>query len=521
MAVFLVRAMGYSDNGGGNLFVDDDGFFYENSADRLKTAKVTLGCNPPVNDKYCGESFVTRGQMAAFLVRAMGYTDNGGGNLFIDDDGHLFENAIDKLGTAGVTKGCNPPVNDKFCPNDFVTRGQMAAFLTRALGLTSMKPPPPGNNHLVITEDTWFDSPIVLGPGSTIQFSNGAQLICAAGCHADWDGITATGEGGVKFLKGSNPSTIRNSLFDVQPSGEAGHHPLHWHLMGDDSRGTLVQNVTIRNSTNSGFAPHGSHGISLIDVRVENVAGAGLWWPSPGTNETCSPNFQKFCTLDNTNDLTVNRMVVDGVRNAPGSTSGFKLAAFLLGAGSGNSITNSVARNVAASHLKDCAGFQWPSGANQNVGGNVWVFKNNRSEASGCHGIFVWQNDDNIHIIDGFVGVPSGSGLRGVGGGIDHGAYGNKYDYRNVDVPYIEIHAHNWKVSDSTVGKVYVERHVGAGTVTFTNVLLDVIHMNDAAGNAGVDLIINGGNATCGVVLWENPHPDSRVIIDGVACARP
>ena len=72
--------------------------------------------------------------MAAFLVRALGYTDNGGGNLFIDDDGSTFENDIDRLATAGVTKGCNPPVNDKFCPNDFVTRGQMAAFLHRALG---------------------------------------------------------------------------------------------------------------------------------------------------------------------------------------------------------------------------------------------------------------------------------------------------------------------------------------------------------------------------------------------------
>ncbi|MFB3107248.1 MAG: S-layer homology domain-containing protein, partial [Pseudomonadales bacterium] len=145
MAVFLVRAMGYSDNGGGNLFIDDDGLFYENSADRLKTAKVTLGCNPPTNDKYCGSRNVTRGEMAALLVRAKGYTDNGGGNLFTDDDGHLFENATDKLGTAKVTLGCNPPVNDHFCPNDHVTRGQMAAFLSRALKLSPITPPPPGS----------------------------------------------------------------------------------------------------------------------------------------------------------------------------------------------------------------------------------------------------------------------------------------------------------------------------------------------------------------------------------------
>jgi len=71
--------------------------------------------------------------MAAFLVRALGYSDDGGGNLFSDDDGHVFEVAIDKLGTAGVTKGCNPPSNTNFCPDDLVTRGQMAAFLKRAL----------------------------------------------------------------------------------------------------------------------------------------------------------------------------------------------------------------------------------------------------------------------------------------------------------------------------------------------------------------------------------------------------
>ena len=40
---------------------------------------------------------------------------------------------IDKLATAGVTKGCNPPDNDRFCPTQNVTRGQMAALLHRAL----------------------------------------------------------------------------------------------------------------------------------------------------------------------------------------------------------------------------------------------------------------------------------------------------------------------------------------------------------------------------------------------------
>jgi len=134
MAAFLVRALNLTDDGGGDLFTDDDESIFEADIDRMATAGITKGCNPPDNDRFCPDSKVTRGQMAAFLVRALGYTDDGGGDLFTDDDGSVFEGDIDRLGTAGVTKGCNPPDNDRYCPDSAVTRGQMAAFLHRALG---------------------------------------------------------------------------------------------------------------------------------------------------------------------------------------------------------------------------------------------------------------------------------------------------------------------------------------------------------------------------------------------------
>jgi len=98
----------------------------------LAEAGITKGCNPPTNDEFCPDDSVTRGQMAAFLVRFLGLTDDGGGNSFIDDDASMFEADIAKLAAAGITKGCNPPTNDRFCPEDSVTRGQMAAFLNRA-----------------------------------------------------------------------------------------------------------------------------------------------------------------------------------------------------------------------------------------------------------------------------------------------------------------------------------------------------------------------------------------------------
>lgn len=71
--------------------------------------------------------------MSAFLGRAWDLVDGTGADLFDDDDNSIFEDDIDRLGTAGITFGCNPPANAMFCPDDLVSRGQMASFIARAL----------------------------------------------------------------------------------------------------------------------------------------------------------------------------------------------------------------------------------------------------------------------------------------------------------------------------------------------------------------------------------------------------
>ncbi len=51
---------------------------------------------------------------------------------FVDvPDSNVFHDDITWLAQAGVTLGCNPPDNDAFCPNEPVTREQMAAFMRR------------------------------------------------------------------------------------------------------------------------------------------------------------------------------------------------------------------------------------------------------------------------------------------------------------------------------------------------------------------------------------------------------
>jgi hypothetical protein len=117
-------------------FMDDDTSIFEDNIESIAETEVTKGCNPPFNDRFCPDSNVTRGQMAAFLVRALGLTENTHSGFNDVPPGSTFAEDIGRLATAGITRGCNPPANDEFCPKDDVSREQMAAFLTRALSLT-------------------------------------------------------------------------------------------------------------------------------------------------------------------------------------------------------------------------------------------------------------------------------------------------------------------------------------------------------------------------------------------------
>ena len=153
MAAFLVRALGLED--GEAHFDDTDGSVFEADIAALAAAGITRGCNPPDNTRFCPDDRVTRGQMAAFLVRALGLTQTG--SSFTDTAGSVFETDISRLAAAGVTRGCNPPDNTRFCPDDHVTRGQMAAFLRRAL---PDLPPVvrPGANLVGATDSTYQPS---------------------------------------------------------------------------------------------------------------------------------------------------------------------------------------------------------------------------------------------------------------------------------------------------------------------------------------------------------------------------
>ena len=129
MAAFLVRAFDLPSISGTVPYIDSFSHTFESEILVLNASGITKGCTPT---HFCPEDYVTRGEMAAFLVRTLQLEKVTDSNKFIDDNGHIFEREIEILANNGITDGCD---DQKFCPQDYVTRGEMAAFLTRALAL--------------------------------------------------------------------------------------------------------------------------------------------------------------------------------------------------------------------------------------------------------------------------------------------------------------------------------------------------------------------------------------------------
>lgn len=137
MAALLGRALSLPPPSDEEPFTDIGESPFAGDIARIAAAGITRGCNPPDNDRFCPEGSVTRAQMAAFLQRGFGH-ELVGPDRFTDDDGSVFESSINAIAAHGLTSGCNPPINDLYCPTAHVTRAQMATLLGRALGLSPL-----------------------------------------------------------------------------------------------------------------------------------------------------------------------------------------------------------------------------------------------------------------------------------------------------------------------------------------------------------------------------------------------
>jgi uncharacterized protein (DUF1800 family) len=137
MAVFLLRA----EHGAayvpppatGAIFGDvHQGDFAADWIEQLYAEGITGGCQAGSPPNYCPSSSVTRGQMAAFLLKIYhgnGYAPPTATGVFSDVPTSLpLAPWIEELARLAVTSGCG---GTQYCPSNAVTRGQMAVFLAK------------------------------------------------------------------------------------------------------------------------------------------------------------------------------------------------------------------------------------------------------------------------------------------------------------------------------------------------------------------------------------------------------
>jgi hypothetical protein len=129
IAAFINRAL-FLPPSTQDWFTDDNGTEFEADINAVMSASIGFGCD---ESNYCSDRPLLREEMATLLVRAFELPPSDV-DWFTDDDSNPHESDINSLAAAGVTLGCTTDAA-LYCATDTVTRAQMASFFSRAMGL--------------------------------------------------------------------------------------------------------------------------------------------------------------------------------------------------------------------------------------------------------------------------------------------------------------------------------------------------------------------------------------------------
>lgn len=159
----------------GGTFIDDDLNFHEGYIEALAAEGITNGCDSE-GPLYCPDRDVKRSEVAALISRTLGLTDTGGIDWFNDDDGTWYEQDANRLAAAGISNGCG---GGAFCGDDILTRAELAAFWVRAWNYTD-----PGPGDFFTDDDgTWFE------PFVDRLAQAGVTTGCAEGLYCPYDPV--------------------------------------------------------------------------------------------------------------------------------------------------------------------------------------------------------------------------------------------------------------------------------------------------------------------------------------------
>lgn len=201
MAVFLLRSKHgntYTPPAAtGTVFTDvPAGYWAADWIEQLSAEGITSGCSTGL---YCPETIVSRDQMAIFLLRSeygSSYIPPAAtGTVFTDISADYWAASwIEQLVNEGITAGCS---DTGYCPEQSVTRAQMAVFLVRAFNLP---PTPPAFNLDQTLSDGAQLNTIAFDGLAFITGSLGADSFFPPGKVADFWGF--------QYLRDNDPSEM-------------------------------------------------------------------------------------------------------------------------------------------------------------------------------------------------------------------------------------------------------------------------------------------------------------------------
>jgi len=147
---------------------------------KMRRKGITTGCG---GGNYCPGDAVTRGQMAVFILRGKhgsNYRPPPATGAVFDDvpATALFADWIEQFASEGITTGCG---GKRYCPNQQVTRGEMAVFILRARHGSTHSPPPAIGFFGDVTTTTPFAKWIEEFAGEGITTGCGGGNYCPTG----------------------------------------------------------------------------------------------------------------------------------------------------------------------------------------------------------------------------------------------------------------------------------------------------------------------------------------------------
>ena len=180
-----------------------------------------------------------------------------------------------------------------------------------------------------------------------------------------------------------------------------GRWGVHLHHMEDDSRGTEIVGVVVRDAGSHAFVAHHSHGVTFRRCIAHDVIEDAFWWDHM-TNDD----------MDASNDITYERCVASKLEGGP--VDEHNLTGFKMENGTGNAATGCIAVGIRGGSRT--SGFHWPEPGPH----GFWTFEDCLAHNNLRFGAFTWQNDDGPHIHRDFTAYRCGNAALGLG------AYGNR-----------------------------------------------------------------------------------------------